>query len=145
MLRRLWWLILFLGLCAPAFANTPFSQGRHIELDSREKRTWRTAAHAAEFSDIPHVSERMRCEEMHPPQALLTPDPLPVSPDSAENVKVTFIVGTDGRVHSPLILQSGGVADDRNVLRMVHTWRYRPATCNGIPTEAEGKIEFSSR
>jgi hypothetical protein len=27
----------------------------------------------------------------------------------------------------------------------VRAWRYRPATCNGLPTETEGKIEFSSR
>jgi len=31
------------------------------------------------------------------------------------------------------------------VLDTVLSWRYRPATCNGVPTEAEGKIAFSSR
>jgi TonB family protein len=60
-------------------------------------------------------------------------------------VKVSFIIGADGRVHSPLILQSVGLAGDRNVLQTVRGWRYRPATCNGVPTEAEGKIEFSQR
>jgi len=30
-------------------------------------------------------------------------------------------------------------------LQTVRYWRYRPATCNGVPTEAEGKIEFSLR
>jgi hypothetical protein len=48
-------------------------------------------------------------------------------------------------VHSPLILESAGLAGDRRVLQTVRTWRYRPATCNGVPTEIEGKIEFSSR
>ncbi len=60
-------------------------------------------------------------------------------------VKVSFIIGADGRVHSPLILVSGGPAGDRNVLQTVRAWRYRPATCNGVPTETEGKIEFSRR
>ena len=60
-------------------------------------------------------------------------------------VKVSFIIGADGRVHSPLILESVGAAGDRNVLQTVRAWRYRPATCNGVPTEAEGKIEFSRR
>jgi TonB family protein len=60
-------------------------------------------------------------------------------------VKVSFIIGTDGRVHSPLILESSGMVGDRHVLRTVRSWRYRPATCNGVPTEIEGKIEFSSR
>ena len=64
---------------------------------------------------------------------------------SGSKVKVSFIIGADGRVHSPLILQSAGPAGDRNVLQTVRTWRYRPATCNGVPTEAEGKIEFSRR
>jgi TonB family protein len=60
-------------------------------------------------------------------------------------VTVSFIVGTDGRIHSPLILESAGPSEDNVVLRAVSGWRYRPATCNGVPTEAEGKIEFSSR
>jgi outer membrane biosynthesis protein TonB len=48
-------------------------------------------------------------------------------------------------VHSPLILESAGLQGDRHVLQTVRSWRYRPATCNGVPTETEGKIEFSSR
>jgi len=27
----------------------------------------------------------------------------------------------------------------------VRFWRYRPAMCNGVPTEAEAKVEFSGR
>jgi TonB family protein len=76
---------------------------------------------------------------------LTTPDPLLMPVGLGQKVKVSFIVGADGRVHSPLILESAGVAGDRNVLRTVRMWRYRPATCNGVPTEAEGKIEFSRR
>jgi len=30
-------------------------------------------------------------------------------------------------------------------LEAVRFWRYRPAMCNGVPTEAEAKVEFSSR
>ncbi len=88
------------------------------------------------------MSARARCENTQAPQALTTPDPLMVP---AVKVKVSFIIGPDGRVHSPLILQSGGPVGDRNVLQTVRSWRYRPATCNGVPTEAEGKIEFSRR
>jgi TonB family protein len=100
---------------------------------------------SAEYSDLPHVSARSRCEDTRPPQALTTPDPLLVPSEAGMRVKVSFIIGADGRVHSPLILQSGGFVGDRNVLRTVRSWRYRPATCNGVPTEAEGKIEFSRR
>jgi TonB family protein len=82
---------------------------------------------------------------VQPPEALTTPDPLFPSTARGQKVKVSFIIGTDGRVHSPLILESAGLAGDRHVLQTVRTWRYRPATCNGVPTEIEGKIEFSSR
>jgi len=82
---------------------------------------------------------------VQPPGALATPDPLLTPAAHGRRVKVSFIIGTDGRVHSPLILESAGLAGDRHVLQTVRTWRYRPATCNGVPTETEGKIEFSSR
>jgi TonB family protein len=114
-------------------------------ISQREHQVWKTLKRAAEFRDVPHVSAKARCEDTRPPQALTTPDPLLVPTAAESMVKVSFIVGTDGRVHSPLILQSAGPAGDRNVLRTVRTWRYRPATCNGVPTEAEGKIEFSRR
>jgi len=66
-------------------------------------------------------------------------------PESSAKITVSFIVGTDGRVHSPLILESAGVSEDRTVLNAVRSWRYRPALCNGVPTEAEAKVEFSNR
>ncbi|HEY1658820.1 MAG TPA: energy transducer TonB [Candidatus Sulfotelmatobacter sp.] len=91
------------------------------------------------------MSARSRCEDTQPPEALATPDPLLVPAAKGVTVKVSFIIGSDGRVHSPLILESAGSTEDRNVLQTVRGWRYRPATCNGVPTEAEGKIEFSRR
>jgi TonB family protein len=91
------------------------------------------------------ASLRSACEPVEPPTALATPDPLLDRPVPAAKVTVSFIVGIDGRVHSPLILESLGPAEDRIVLDAVRNWRYRPATCNGVPTEAEGKIAFSSR
>jgi len=145
MLRRLWpWLL----ICAiPAAASVeslapPLRRGALLE---REHRLWRTPRRASEFSAVPHVSARARCEQTQPPEALTTPDPLLVPAVAGLKVKVSFIIGADGRVHSPLILQSAGPAGDRNVLQTVRAWRYRPATCNGVPTEAEGKIEFSHR
>ncbi len=144
MLRRLWpW---FLVLSIPAAASVQWAYPRaHQALREREHQAWRTPARASEFSDVPHVSARSRCENTRPPQALTTPDPLLVPSVAGIKVKVSFIIGADGHVHSPLILQSAGPVGDRNVLQTVRAWRYRPATCNGVPTEAEGKIEFSRR
>ena len=147
MLRRIWPCLLLLAVPAASHASVqiPSRRLRQTVLSDREHQVWKTPARTAEFTDIPHVSARSRCEDTQPPEALTTPDPLLVPAGPALKVKVSFIVGADGRVHSPLILQSAGPAGDSNVLRTVRTWRYRPATCNGVPTEAEGKIEFSRR
>jgi TonB family protein len=147
MFRRIWpWLvILAVPATSSASMQVPSPRLRQAVLTEREHQVWKTPTRAAEFSDVPHASARPRCEDTQPPEALTTPDPLLVPAGAGLKVKVSFIIGADGRVHSPLILQSAGTAGDRNVLRTVRTWRYRPATCNGVPTEAEGKIEFSRR
>jgi TonB family protein len=145
MLLRAWFAILVFALPAVAFVPPPSPKLRHGLLRQREQQLWKAPLRSSEFADVPHVSARLSCEDTQPPEALATPDPLLVPPAAGSKVKVSFIVGTDGRVHSPLILKSAGPAGDRNVLQTVRAWRYRPATCNGVPTEAEGKIEFSHR
>lgn len=109
-----------------------------------ERTHWKTAVRNARFADVPQAAGRQRCQISQVPEALTTPDPLL---ESTELLKVTisFIVGTDGRVHSAYIVESGGWKEDRTVLQTVRAWRYRPAMCNGIPTEAEGRIQFSIR
>jgi TonB family protein len=124
-------------------------QTSHVQIspamEQRELRLARSLARSAQFVDIQHVTREQACEQVEPPVALATPDPFFLSAGHAERVKVSFIIGTDGRIHSPLILESAGLRGDRRVLDTVRTWRYRPATCNGVPIETEGKIEFSVR
>jgi TonB family protein len=129
--------------CSATVSSSP--RRLQLTLQNREQKTWKAPSRASEFSEVPHVSARARCEDTQPPEAIATPDPLLVPPVKGAKVKVSFIIGADGRVHSPLILESGGPVGDHNVLQTVRAWRYRPATCNGVPTEAEGKIEFSRR
>ncbi len=149
MRRRTWPAILVLTLVPPAALAVgtppprPLSATR--EFEQRESRMSRTLTRASQFVDVPHISSQPACEDVQPPEALATPDPLFTTSARSQKVKVSFIIGTDGRVHSPLILESAGLAGDRHVLQTVRTWRYRPATCNGVPTETEGKIEFSNR
>jgi TonB family protein len=140
-----WFLILAIPASSTALEQVPPPRLSQAVLTDREQKVFKTPTRASEFSDVPHVSARPRCEDTQPPEALTTPDPLLVPTEAGLKVKVSFIIGADGRVHSPLILQSAGPAGDRNVLQTVRGWRYRPATCNGVPTEAEGKIEFSRR
>jgi TonB family protein len=147
MFRRFWLLVLLVlppTIAATAKVPGVVAPSRTATLDQKERRVWRILVRNSEFTDVPHTSARSRCEDVQPPEALTTPTPL-WTPSHDSKVKVSFIVGTDGRVHSPLILESAGATGDRRVLQTVRAWRYRPATCNGVPTETEGKIEFSSR
>jgi len=112
---------------------------------AQQDQIWLSAVHDSEFASVPHTSAQSRCEATAPPEALATPNPILDSPENASKVTVSFIIGTDGRVHSPLVLESAGPTEDRTILNVVRSWRYRPAMCNGVPTEAEAKIEFSSR
>lgn len=145
MLHRIWPAILLLAVSAVTVASTSSKTSRPVILEQRDRLVSRTLKRASQYVDVPHVSSRPACEDVRAPQALTTPDPLFTTTVNGRKVKVSFIIGTDGRVHSPLILESAGVAGDRRVLQTVRTWRYRPATCNGVPTETEGKVEFSSR
>jgi len=143
-LRRLW-LILF------AISST-FSQALVIperisarQLGSdQEQQIWARSVHDSEFAAVPHTTQA-NCAATKPPQALATPNLLMDTPDDTSKVTVSFIIGTDGKVHSPLILESAGAEEDSTVLRTISAWRYRPATCNGVPTEAEARIGFSPR
>jgi TonB family protein len=149
-LRKLCTIIL---VAAPAIclasANTTALrvQGKELSLGAHEHELWASASavHGSEFAAMPHTTTPASCEATRPPEALATPNPLLEPPDNSAKIKVSFIIGTDGRVHSPLILESAGAVEDRTVLDVVRSWRYRPAMCNGVPTEAEAKVEFSSR
>lgn len=134
-------LVLFPGLC---FGKSDGSATSQNTLTLHEHHTWATPKREIEFAAIGHTS-KSSCEATRPPEALATPSPLLGTPKESAKVKVSFIIGTDGRVHSPFILESAGAADDQVVLDAVRTWRYRPAMCNGVPTESEARIGFSGR
>jgi TonB family protein len=145
MLRPIWPTVLVVTLSVASFATDTLAPTSHSATLAERERLMLTSLHrASQFVDVPHISAAPACEDVQPPEALTTPAPL-FTPAAHGKVKVSFIIGTDGRVHSPLILESAGLAGDRHILQTVRSWRYRPATCNGIPTETEGKIEFSSR
>jgi TonB family protein len=114
-------------------------------LAARERQTWAPALHDSKFAAMRRAAAGTNCEASAPPEPLATPNPLVDIGDPSARVSVSFIIGTDGRVHSPLILESAGPAEDRTILDTVRSWRYRPGMCNGAATESEAKIEFSSR
>jgi TonB family protein len=126
----------------PLTASTAGSSNAPASLSTREHQILAAPEHQAQFADVPH-STRASCEASEPPQELITPDPL--RSQLSDKIEVSFIVGADGKVHSPLVLQSAGAEQDQLILKTISKWRFRPATCNGVATDAEAKIGFSAR
>jgi TonB family protein len=110
-----------------------------------EKNLHRVPAHVSEFVPVSEPRALSGCGDVRPPEALLTPDPMLQVPDDDLHVRVSFIVDSDGHVHSPFILDSGGAEEDQLILRAVRRWRYRPALCNGVPTDSEARVQFGPR
>jgi TonB family protein len=130
-----------LAWCTVTSPSTGFSL--RVPLAQRDDILRRSPAHISEFSPVSSPLAIQKCGNVQPPEALLTPDPLLHVQEDGLNVSVSFIVGADGRVHSAFVLESGGPGEDQIVLRAVRFWRYRPALCNGVPTDSEARIRFS--
>lgn len=133
---------------ALAWCATPFPSQvvpDRTPLTRLEQRLRRMPVHLSEFSPVSEPLAVPRCGDVRPPEALATPDPLLQVDDADLRVRVSFIVGADGRVHSAFILDSGGPGEDQMVLRAIRRWRYRPALCNGVPTDSEARVQFGIR
>lgn len=76
------------------------------------------------------------CYDTVNPTPVNTPNPL-----LNGHVVVDFVVGWDGMVYSPFVLE-GSTNDARAVLQAMRGWRFRPGKCNGAPTNAEGRVKF---
>lgn len=133
-----------LAWCSPTFParvnplQTPLARS--------ERQLERVPAHISEFNTVSEPLALPKCGDVRPPEALLTPDPLlPTQDDDDVPVRVSFIVGSDGHVHSAFVLKGAGPDEDAAVLRAVRQWRYRPALCNGVPTDSEARVRFTLR
>ncbi len=133
-----------LGCCVLAWSLPEVSRmgPTHVPLGESEQRLQRVPAHISEFNPVSEPLALPRCGSVRPPEALLTPDPLLPAEDDDSPVRVSFIVGSDGHVHSAFVLNGAGPNEDEAVLRAVRQWRYRPALCNGVPTDSEARVRF---
>ena len=133
------------GHASDGWSAGPLYNGLESSLASAERRMGSSAVHDAEFAALRGSANWEACEASSQPQALATPNPLLDVTGAHSRIIVSFIIGVDGRIQSPLILSSDTPSQDGDILRTVRTWRYRPALCNGVPTETETRVEFSSR
>jgi len=140
--HTLCWLIL--TTCAlQCVASVDSNRQLALNPVSWQTRQLRVGNSFRDSSALPTASAS--CEVSRPPEALATPDPLLAATGAGDKVAVSFIIGADGQVHSPVILESAGSLEDGNVLNALRSWRYRPAMCNAAPAESESRVEFSSR
>lgn len=141
--------VVLLGLgSALAWSSVLPSPGVHVSrrpLSQLESNLRRIPAHISEFNPVSEPLALPKCGNVRPPEALLTPDPLLPSEDDDLLVRVSFIVGSDGHVHSAFVLKGADPSDNEALLNAVRNWRYRPALCNGVPTDSEARVRFSLR
>ena len=101
------------GLMCNATASvgrvTASSNAFRPALEPSETTLWHSPwQDELQFAFITQAVARARCEADQPPEALTTPNPWMDRGDETMRIVVSFIVGTDGRVHSPFILESAG-------------------------------------
>jgi TonB family protein len=126
-----WSVVLILLLAGVCTASLPPQRpGPHVKPRGASDADW-----------TPPFTEHGSCPAMLPPKPLATP--LPAFPKVGHgNLKIRFVIGTDGRLHKLGVVNSAGPAADSKAFNALRQWRYEPATCNGVPTEAEGTVEF---
>jgi TonB family protein len=80
------------------------------------------------------------------PHAEYSPDPN--YPDHhKENMTVVMwtTIGVDGKPQDLRVVRSGGQDFDRPALEAVRKWRFKPATCDGLPVAVQINVEVTFR
>jgi len=121
-------IVLLAGVCAASIP--PQTPGPHRKARSVSDDDW-----------MPPFDAHSRCPAVLPPKPLATP--MPVLPKARRrDLKISFVIGVDGRLHKLAVINSAGAAVDARAFSALRQWRYEPATCKGVPVEAEGTVEF---
>jgi TonB family protein len=60
-------------------------------------------------------------------------------------VTLMLVVGKDGRPYDIHVRQSLGMGLDEQAIEAVKTWRFRPATLDGKPVDAQIAVEVNFR
>lgn len=95
------------------------------------------------FAPLAGGREVYRCPSRpQPPKAIWAPEPRPPAEmKDDEMVTLSVFVGTDGKPHDLTVIDSVNNDYDQASLEAVRQWRFKPASCEGKPTELEIAIE----
>ena len=125
-------ILLLAGVCSASIP--PQRPGPHAKARTVSDADWTP----------PFEEAHGRCPAVLAPKPLATP--LPALPKAGRgNLKIRFVIGVDGRLHKLAVVNSAGRAADSRAFNALRQWRYEPATCNGVPMDAEGTVEFPGR
>jgi TonB family protein len=83
------------------------------------------------------------------PVAIYSPEPSFSDEARKKNVQgivtLMLVVGKDGRPYDIHVRQSLGMGLDEQAIEAVKTWRFRPATLDGKPVDAQIAVEVNFR
>jgi TonB family protein len=101
----------------------------------------------AEFSPPAGAIEMRKCRgHISAPSVIHAPDPsYPAHHKENPVVVLYLIVAQDGTPLSPEVARSGGVDFDREAIKTIRSWRFKPAVCDGSPTAVNINVEVSFR
>jgi hypothetical protein len=137
--------LLVLAFAAFSFASLAPAAERVTPLRDSSDHIATGAVHLVNFSPLEEADVEMQCAASQPPKPLSMPHPALAEIPDHMKITINLIIGSDGEVYSPFVIDGVSSALDRKVVDTVRHWHYRPALCNGVPTDAEVKLELSSR
>ncbi len=98
------------------------------------------------FAPLPGGTESANCQGVaRPPVATYFPDPaLPRRETPKNPVDIELVVEANGKSRDLKVVRSVDEAFDRAAVEAVRKWRFKPASCDGVPiaTQISVSVEF---
>lgn len=131
--------VLVTAACFAAANKTTAASLQQGLLDLNASQTSAVSPSSA-FMPIEQAGLEAGCTSFRAPRLVtfVATDFLPAN----KSLTVDVIINKEGAVDSLLVLDDPGPALEHKIADRVRRWVYRPALCNGMPVDVEGKIEI---
>jgi TonB family protein len=96
------------------------------------------------FAPLTGATEWPVCDNVEPPRPAYhwTYPRLGIGAMLATGVRVSFVVGVDGKPSNIKVAHSAGKHHDNGAVGVVKRWKYKPATCAGAPIPYAVEVVF---